>query len=298
MNLQLLHQQLLSQVSGNALLLSGPAYVGKFSLALAIAAAQNCDNALPKQPACGQCYSCKTLQYHADILTLHPRATTASGKVARRQTIPIAAIHAERDLQKDYQRHVFDFLQVRPSHRRRVVIVQEAESLGKEAANALLKLIEEPPHGALFVFLCHDIGAMLPTITSRSVRLTVKPLSDEKIAELAPQIAPDLQQFIAGRPTLLEHLPELELALTEAQQLQQAVSSSLFDTLQLSQQLEKSWSQWHSEALRFIWRHAHYQARAAVDQSLLKLEKNLAAYVNPSLSFQVFAFELRSSLVV
>ncbi len=72
---------------------------------------------------------------------------------------------------------------------RRIFIVGEADRLvpqesSPEAANALLKLLEEPPPGSLFILTTVDPGLMLPTVRSRSVPVRLGRLSDDDVREV------------------------------------------------------------------------------------------------------------------
>jgi DNA polymerase-3 subunit delta' len=303
----LLHGPLLEQTGvfgGNALLLTGPARVGKRGVALAVAAQHNCSGTRGMYgEACGACPSCRALAAgaHPDLLIVEPRATTAAGKAARRKLIPIGAVLSGRDKAREYETHVFEFLEVRPTFRRRVVVVDGAEHLGPEAANALLKLVEEPPHRALFVFLAEDARAVLPTIQSRSARLRVTPAPDRAIERgltLAGE-APDaeLVAFAAGRAGVLTDREAVRAALGGAGEFTDALERGLLPALEAAEALEKRWdATWHPEALRFVWRSQPPQARARADTALEALQTALEAYASPSLSFQVFALALREAL--
>ncbi|MFC4638723.1 DNA polymerase III [Deinococcus hohokamensis] len=302
-----LHGPLLEQTGvfrGNALLLTGPARVGKLALAWAIAAQHNCAGTRGMYgEACGQCPSCLALAAgaHPDVLLIEPRATTTTGKAARRRVIPIGAILESRDKGREYDVHVFEFLEVRPTWRRRVVMVQGAEFLGQEAANALLKLVEEPPHGALFVFLAEDLRAVLPTIVSRSARLNVAPVSDpaleRALARQGEAADPALVEFAAGRAGVLAHAATVHAALTSAAEFTDALGEGLLSALEAAEQLEKHWDPaWHPETLRFAWRTLPPHQRARADAALLALQEALEAYASPSLSFQVLALRLREAL--
>ncbi|MEW5422508.1 DNA polymerase III subunit delta' [Amorphus sp. 3PC139-8] len=63
----------------------------------------------------------------------------------------------------------------------RVVVVDVADDLNTNAANALLKALEEPPSQALFLLICHVPGRLLPTIRSRCRRLDLRPLPEEAL---------------------------------------------------------------------------------------------------------------------
>ncbi|GMA15606.1 DNA polymerase III [Deinococcus metallilatus] len=302
----LLHGPLLEQTAvfrGNALLLTGPARVGKRDVALAVAAQHNCSGTRGMYgEACGTCPSCRAFAAgaHPDLLLVEPRATTSTGKAARRKLIPIGAILSARDKGREYETHVFEFLEVRPTFRRRVVIVDGAEHLGPEAANALLKLVEEPPHGALFVFLAEDLRSVIPTIVSRSARLSVTPAPDralERTLALSGE-APDaeLVAFAAGRAGVLKDREAVRAALTDAAEFTGALETGLLPALEAAERLEKRWdAAWHPEALRFTWRTQSPHARARADAALDALQAALEAYASPSLSFQVFALNLREA---
>lgn len=304
------HAPLLEQTGafgGNALLLTGPARVGKLALARAIAAQHNCSGARGIYgEACGRCPSCRALAAgaHPDLLLIEPRSTTSTGKVARRKVVPIGAILASRDQGREYETHVFEFLEVRPTFSRRVVTVQGAEFLSAEAANALLKLVEEPPHRALFLFLAEDLRAVLPTIASRSARLNVTPASDEAVARQLSLLGAvgseeedaELLAFAAGRAGVLGEAEAVRGALEDARTLNAAAEAGALSALEAAAALEKRWNEWHPEALRFVWRAQPPEAWARADAALTRLQGALEAYANPALSFQVFALELRQAL--
>ena len=306
MTAALLHGPLLEQTGsfrGNALLLTGPARVGKREVALAVAAQHNCTGTRGMYgEACGSCPSCRALAAgtHPDLLVVEPRATTTTGKAARRKIIPIGAVLAGRDKGRDYETHVFEFLEVRPTFRRRVVVVDGAEHLGPEAANALLKLVEEPPHGALFVFLAEDPRSVLPTIQSRSARLAVTPAPDRALERslilAGAEPDADLVAFAAGRAGVLAEREAVRAALEGAQSFTAAVERGLLPALEAAAELEKGWSAaWHPEALRFVWRGRPSHERARADTALEALRAALEAYANPGLSFQVFALRVREA---
>jgi DNA polymerase III delta prime subunit len=63
----------------------------------------------------------------------------------------------------------------------RVCIVDAADDLGSDAANSLLKMLEEPPTRSVFLMVAHAPGRLLATIRSRSIRLDLKPLATEQV---------------------------------------------------------------------------------------------------------------------
>lgn len=73
----------------------------------------------------------------------------------------------------------------------RVCIVDAADDLNKEAANALLKILEEPPSRSLFVIVAHAPGRLLATIRSRAIRLDLRPLVIGEVVEVLKQAGAD-----------------------------------------------------------------------------------------------------------
>lgn len=73
----------------------------------------------------------------------------------------------------------------------RVAIVDAADEMNRNAANAVLKVLEEPPPNAVLLIVAHAPGRLLPTIRSRCRRLALHPLPDDTVIELLGQLAPD-----------------------------------------------------------------------------------------------------------
>ncbi|MCE4224783.1 DNA polymerase III subunit delta' [Methylobacterium sp. C25] len=76
----------------------------------------------------------------------------------------------------------------------RVCIVDSAEDLNANSANALLKMIEEPPPRALFLIVSHAPGRLLPTIRSRCRKLALRPLEDEQVEAVIDSFPPPFVQ--------------------------------------------------------------------------------------------------------
>jgi DNA polymerase-3 subunit delta' len=74
----------------------------------------------------------------------------------------------------------------------RVVIIDSADEMNRNAANAVLKILEEPPKQALILLISHSPGRLLPTIRSRCRRLVLKPLGTEIVDRLLRRYRPDL----------------------------------------------------------------------------------------------------------
>ncbi len=84
----------------------------------------------------------------------------------------------------------------------RVVVVDGAEDMNRNAANALLKLLEEPPKQAILLLVSHAPGRLLPTIRSRCRSINLSPLAEADVASLlaaqAPELPPEDRRRIAG----------------------------------------------------------------------------------------------------
>lgn len=74
----------------------------------------------------------------------------------------------------------------------RVMIIDSADEMNVEAANALLKSLEEPPEKTIILLISHNPGRLLPTVRSRCRRLTLKPLNDQSVSTVLSAAYPDL----------------------------------------------------------------------------------------------------------
>ena len=93
----------------------------------------------------------------------------------------------------DDVRDVGSFMSLTPAEGGwRVVIVDAADEMNRNSANAILKVLEEPPKNALMLLIGHSPGRLLPTIRSRCRRLTLPPLSRETVIALLRRHHPDL----------------------------------------------------------------------------------------------------------
>ena len=85
------------------------------------------------------------------------------------------------------------------SSRYKIYIIREAEKMTEQAQNALLKTIEEPPEYAVILLLTNNFGALLPTITSRCVRVQLTPVADKTLIKyLKSEGVPDYQARICA----------------------------------------------------------------------------------------------------
>jgi DNA polymerase-3 subunit delta' len=107
-----------------------------------------------------------------------------------------------REIAVDDARDLGHFFSLAPSQGgMRVAIIDAVDDLNRNAANAILKTLEEPPPRSVLLLVCHAPGAALATIRSRCRRLALKPLSDDLVREALGGEADDaLVKLAKGRP--------------------------------------------------------------------------------------------------
>lgn len=100
----------------------------------------------------------------------------------------------KRDLPVEEIRRIAPFLRLTSAEGGwRVVIVDGADQLNTSGQNAILKILEEPPSKALILLVADNVGAMLPTIRSRTRKLPLEPLSEAQVRSLLFRYLPDLE---------------------------------------------------------------------------------------------------------
>jgi DNA polymerase III subunit delta' len=271
--------------SAHAYLLTGPAQVGKHTLAQAVAAGLVCQaqptppepNAStpltldlvlesgspvappsePREPSqaiipCGRCRACLKAAKgsHPDILVVAPE----SGK---------------RGIVIEQIRQLEHMAGMRPYEaERKVFILLDVETMTEPAANALLKTLEEPPSETVLVLTASDSAQVLPTIASRcqEVPLRAVPTAELQAALIAREAEPDLALLLArlaaGRPgwslatladpTRLEHrqaqVETLESLLAQAPVRRLAAAGTFGDATSTNEVLDV-WLTWWRDAL-------------------------------------------------
>ncbi len=159
--LNLLHTASAAGRLAHAYLLVGPPHVGKMTVALHLAQLVNCED--PRPGPCQDCAQCSRIAsgHHADVqaIGLPVNEDGSLGTQVR--------IEQVRELRKQASLRPYE-------GRTRVFILQDAELLTTEAANSLLKYLEEPPPNVLLVLLTADEDALLPTVVSRCQRIELR----------------------------------------------------------------------------------------------------------------------------
>lgn len=213
----------------HAWLLAGPPQVGKMTLALDLARMVNCTVEDAGNKPCGECRQCQRISdsLHADVRIISQGGS--SGGVTRRTAISVEQI---REAQREAVLKPYE-------GRYRVFIIEDAENFTQEAANALLKMLEEPPEDVIFVLLASEVrensedesagfitysaeheqdrvaalldavpqvGGILPTILSRCQTLELRPLPASTVQRelelrfnLPPDDATEIARVSKGR---------------------------------------------------------------------------------------------------
>jgi DNA polymerase-3 subunit delta' len=160
----------------HALLIHGARGIGKLALAEHTAQFLLCED--PARRPCGRCEGCRWFAAgsHPDFRRLEPEALAREPAVEPDEGAEVPTKRGKPSLQIRIEqvRELDGFLNV-GSHRGRlrVALVHPAEDMNPNAANALLKGLEEPPAGAVFLLVSHRPSQLLPTIRSRCVALAV-----------------------------------------------------------------------------------------------------------------------------
>jgi DNA polymerase-3 subunit delta' len=207
----------------HAWLITGPEGIGKATLAYRFArrllAGRPAGDSLALDPG-HPVFRRVAAGSHADLLTVE--------RVFNEKTKRMKTQIAVEDV-----RRITGFMSLTPAEGGwRVVVVDGAEELNQASANALLKILEEPPPRAVLLLVCAAPGRLLPTIRSRCRRLRLSPLADEPMVQLLSLYLPQLDAEERGRLiTLAEGSPGRAIMLAEDEGLKIAllVDKLLFD---------------------------------------------------------------------
>jgi DNA polymerase-3 subunit delta' len=158
----------------HAYLLAGPQGVGKAAIALRLAQALVCERG--EVDPCLECRGCRRTAHgnHPDV-----RAISLAGQAAGQKVDEPKSRELRIDTVREWQRDI----DLRPFEaRRRVFLLDDADKLTEQAANALLKTLEEPPPYAVLILIAQGTGDLLPTVVSRCRELRLRPVRRDVIA--------------------------------------------------------------------------------------------------------------------
>jgi DNA polymerase-3 subunit delta' len=161
----LLQRSLEHGAVAHAYLLVGPPHVGKMTLALDLARLVNCQG---DEPPCSSCDACQKISSgnHADVQVIGLNSAGNSNDKLRTEIV----IDQIREIQHSSNLPPFE-------GRYKVFIIDGAELMSTEAANCLLKTLEEPSAGVIFILLTANESVLPATVVSRCQRLELRPLA-------------------------------------------------------------------------------------------------------------------------
>ncbi len=182
----------------HALLLHGNSGIGKFDFAQQLAKSLLCLSPQPDGEACNACPSCGWYAQgnHPDFRLLapeqdsdeDPESSNAKKTTKKSQQISVVQV-----------RELANFLAL-SSHQSdglRIVLIHPAEALNAASANGLLKMLEEPPAGVIFILVTHQLNRLLPTIISRCQKIDMPmPARDSALSWLKQQGKADAERLL------------------------------------------------------------------------------------------------------
>ena len=287
--LRVLQSHLVRRRVAPAYLFVGPDGVGKRLAAMEFAKAVNCEHAL--EGPCDACGSCQRIarEVHPDVHQLAPHGASES--------IPI-----------DDVRHLLERVSLRPyMGTRAVALIDGADRLTDEAANSLLKALEEPPGQTVFLLTTARPSRCLPTIVSRCRLVRFQPLTAEVIETLLARSHPADPSIVSSAGRLAQGSMTRALELYAQWTRQEAITALLASerpSAWLAWDMPKDreeLSRWLGEAI--LWLRDVAVARAG-DASLvdhrhaLEAIRRQAARVEPDrcVSTALSLVELKTSL--
>jgi len=281
-------------------LLAGPPGVGRRRLARWFASFVNCSAASEDQRPCGVCASCRDFaaDVHVDIREVAPGAETKSGRAKQRREITIDQLVPRPSGDSE---PLSEWLRSRPRHAYRVAVIEDADTLTESAANAFLKMLEEPPSWAVIILIAPGPDALLSTVASRAATVRLGPTWLPGFEDLAP-----IPALTLGQPGVLlrarSDAAGTEAARAAAGALLAALDGELWGLLEAAEAFAKAVTDaqaagvspgplgWLLEPLRELGGERY----AAGLDALAACQEALASYAPATLACTVLALELRS----
>ncbi|AEB10963.1 DNA polymerase III subunit [Marinithermus hydrothermalis] len=270
-------------------LFTGPEGVGRRQVARWFAYGLNCQEGFPP---CGRCASCR-LEPHPDYLEIRPETETKTGRKARRAVIRLEQIvpRAEEDRES-----LVGWLETRPRFRAKIAVIDGAHHLGESAANALLKLLEEPPGYARLILIAPSRELVLPTLASRTLEVRFGPVDEATLSRFTQD--PALLAYAEGAPGRLVAaladpggLERMRAAVDRLLEALERPAEALEAALEVRAVAEGPFAPW----AYWAWRLSEWPpaARAEALEVLAELQEALEAYVSEELAYAWAVLELR-----
>ncbi|TWU11850.1 DNA polymerase III subunit tau [Symmachiella macrocystis] len=223
---------------GQAYLFVGPEGVGKQTFATTLAQALFCQtHPITDLDPCGVCPACKQMASGA-----HPDFSRVQLLPTKRELLIEQFIGPKENRGKEGLCHD---LSLKPmSADRKIAVIDDADKMRVESANALLKTLEEPPHGSLIVLIATNLEQLLPTIRSRCQTIRFAPLSSEDVTALileneitdSPELAAEIAALSDGSLATAAQLGDSEL-LEHRRTLFAALASERFHSVNTAAQV-------------------------------------------------------------
>ena len=185
----------------HAILLAGPASVGKLPLAMDLAAALLCTGAEGADRPCRTCRGCRMVEHgnHPDLHRLEPEGAGGQIRIGDR-------LHPEPGTVRGL---AVELALLPVEGGARVAVLRDAHRMNDDAQSALLKTLEEPPAGTTLILCADDEERLLPTVRSRCARIRLGPVGVRDIERLLaereladPPTAARLARLVSGRAGL------------------------------------------------------------------------------------------------
>ena len=151
----------------------------------------------------------------------------------------------------------------------RIVLIDDADSMNRNAQNALLKILEEPPSNTLLILITHRLGAMIPTIRSRCRVLHFDPLTEDVLGEL-------IQKEIGNSLSPQEQNLLTFLAGGSIGNAQKILETKGLETAQMVLDLFNRWPQFNSVDIHHL---ADYAGRAGQDNTFKNITKTILTLI-------------------
>ncbi len=168
----------------HAYLFYGPESIGKKLTAVEFAKALNCEVSGPKDN-CGNCPSCRKIDHaiHPDFFFLEPEKSSPAGRNA------FIKVEQIRELQNKLAYLPYEA-------KTKVAVIDGAETMNPQAANTLLKTLEEPPSSTILILIASNPYQLLPTIVSRCQGVKFHLLASEAVRQILQQsLQPEPEEF-------------------------------------------------------------------------------------------------------